>query len=90
MGPNNIKLWKCKDDMTVEYSERVWRKYEELDAEKGTVGVNGGSTRMHLLGWRWSCVEERRGNEVHREAETNDGGRKMWRRQWGKRGNHRI
>ena len=38
MGPNNIKLWKCKDDMTVEYRERVKRKYEELDAEKGTVG----------------------------------------------------
>ena len=37
MGPNNIKLWKCKDDMTVEYRERVRRKYEELDAEKGTV-----------------------------------------------------
>ena len=29
MGPNNIKLWKCKDDMTVEYRERVKRKYEE-------------------------------------------------------------
>ena len=26
---------------------------------------------------------KRRGNEVHREAETKDGGRKMWRRQWG-------
>ena len=37
MGPNNIKLSKCKDDMPVEYRERVKRKYEELDAEKGTV-----------------------------------------------------
>ena len=37
MGPKNIKLWKCKDDMPVEYRERVKRKYEELDAEKGTV-----------------------------------------------------
>ena len=37
MGPNNSKLWKCKDDMPVEYRERVKRKYEELDAEKGTV-----------------------------------------------------
>ena len=81
MGPNNIKLWKCKDDMPVEYRERVKRKYEELDAEWR---VNGGSTRMHLLRWRRSCVEERRGKEVHREAETKDGGRKRWRRQWGK------
>ena len=30
------------------------------------------------------------GKEVHREAETKDGGRKRWRRQWGKRGKHRI
>ena len=37
MGPKNIKWWKCKDEMTVEYGERVRRKYVELDAEKGTV-----------------------------------------------------
>ena len=37
MGPKNIKLWQCKDEMMVEYRERVRRKYEELDAEKGTV-----------------------------------------------------
>ena len=37
MGPNNIKWWKCKDEMVVEYRERVRRKYDELDAETGTV-----------------------------------------------------
>ena len=37
MGPNNNKWWKCKDEMMVEYRERVRSKYEELDAEKGTV-----------------------------------------------------
>ena len=37
MGPTNIKWWKCKDEMMVEYRERVRRKYEELDAEKGTM-----------------------------------------------------
>ena len=37
MGPTNIKWWKCKDEMMVEYRERVRRKCEELDAEKGTV-----------------------------------------------------
>ena len=37
MGPNNIKWWKCKDEMMVEYRESVRRKYEELDAGKGTV-----------------------------------------------------
>ena len=31
-------------------------------------------------------MEERRGKEVHREAETKDGGRKRWRSQWGKSG----
>ena len=33
----NIERWKCNDEMMVEYRERVTRKYEELDAEKGTV-----------------------------------------------------
>ena len=37
MGPKNIKWWKCKDEMMVEYRKRVRRKYQELDAEKGTV-----------------------------------------------------
>ena len=36
------------------------------------------------------CRQLYRGKEVHREAETKDGGRKRWRRQWGKRGKHRI
>ena len=36
MGPKNIKWWKCIF-LLVEYTERVRRKYEELDAEKGTV-----------------------------------------------------
>ena len=37
MGPKNIRRWKCKDEIMVEYMDRVRRKYEELDAEKGTV-----------------------------------------------------
>ena len=37
MCPKNIKRWKCKDEMMVEYRERIRGKYEELDAEKGTV-----------------------------------------------------
>ena len=37
---------------------------------------------MHSLGWQRSCVVERRGKEVLREAETKDGGRNRWRRQW--------
>ena len=37
MGPKNIKWWKCKDEMMVEYRKRVMRKYDDLDAEMGTV-----------------------------------------------------
>ena len=37
LGPKNIKWWKCNDEMMEEYRERVRIKYEELDAEKGTV-----------------------------------------------------
>ena len=37
MGPNNTKWGKCKDEMIVEKRDSVRMKYEELDAEKGTV-----------------------------------------------------
>ncbi len=37
MRPNNNKCWKCKEEMMVENRERVRRKYEELDSDKGTV-----------------------------------------------------
>ena len=86
MGPKNIKWRKCKDQMLVEYRERVRRKYEELERIRVQWRVTGGTTRMHSLGWRRSCVVERRGKEVHREAEIKDGGRKRWRRQWGEAG----
>ena len=33
----DIKWWTCNDDMMIEYRERVRRKYEELDAENGTM-----------------------------------------------------
>ena len=36
MGPKNIMWWKSKDEIMVEYREKVRRKYEELDEEKGT------------------------------------------------------
>ena len=59
MGPNNIKLWKCKDDMTVEYMERVRRKSEELDAEKGTVEGEWRQYKDTFVG----VAEERRYTE---------------------------
>ena len=59
MGPNNIKLWKCNDDMTVEYMERVRRKYEELDAEKGTVEGEWRQCKDAFVG----VAEERRYTE---------------------------
>ena len=34
-------------------------------------------------GWRESHVVECWGNEVYRDAESKDGGRKRWRRRWG-------
>ena len=37
MGPRNIKWRKCKDEMMLEYRERVRRKYQELDEKKGRV-----------------------------------------------------
>ena len=47
--------------------------------------MNGGSTMMHLLGWRRRYVAECRGKEVIREADINHGGRKRWRRPCGEK-----
>ena len=38
-GPKKIKWWKCKDDIMVQYRERVRRNYDELDA--GMVTMEG-------------------------------------------------
>ena len=72
MGPKNIKWWRCKDEMMVEYRERVRRKYEEQNAKKGTVE---GEWRKYKDAFD-RVAEECRGKEVHREAQTEDGGRK--------------
>ena len=33
MGPKNSKWWNCKDEMMVEYREKVRKNYDELDAK---------------------------------------------------------
>ena len=69
--------------MMVEYRERVRRKYEELDADKGTVEGEWRKYKDVFLG----VAEElcgRRGREVHCERETKDDGRNRWRWQWGR------
>ena len=72
-----------------EYRERVGRKYEELDSRRERWRVNGGSTRMHSFGVAEELCGRTSGeSEVHREAETKDGGRRRWRRQWGRSGKH--
>ena len=86
MGPKNIKWWKCKGDMKVEYRERVRRKYEDLDAEMGTLDGEWRHYKDAFVGVAGSCVVERRG----KEADSNDGGRKRWRGQWGRSGKHTI
>ena len=35
VGRRTIKWWRCKDDVAVEYKERVMVKYEELSEEVG-------------------------------------------------------
>ena len=74
--------------MTVEYRERVRRKYEELNAEKGTVEGEWRKNKDAFVGVAEELCGRTSGKEVLREAETKDGGRKRWRRQWGRRGKH--
>ena len=68
MGQNDIKWWKCKDEMMVEYRERVRRKYEELDAEKGTVEGGWRQYKDAFVGVAEELcgVIERREKEVRR------------------------
>ena len=78
MGPKNIKWWKCKDEMMVEYRERVRRKYEELDAEKGTLDGDWRQYRDAFVGVAQELCGRtsgggRRYSEKHK---TQDGGRR--------------
>ena len=71
--------------MMVEYRERVWRKYDDLDAEKGTVEGEWRNYTDAFVGVAEVLCGRK---EVHREAETKEGGRKRWRRQWRRSGTH--
>ena len=56
MGPNNIKWWKCKDEMMVEFREWVRSKYEELDVEMGTMNGEWRQYKAAFAGrerWKW-------------------------------------
>ena len=88
MGPKNIKWWKCKDEMMAEYWERVRRKYEELDSEKGTVEGERRLYKDAFVGVAEELCGRTSGKGGTPEAETKDGGRKRWRRQWGRSGKH--
>ena len=86
MGPKHVKWWKSSDEMMVEYRERVRRKYEELEAEKGTVEGEWRQYKDAFVGVAEElCGRTSGGKEVHREAETKIGGRKRWRMHWGEK-----
>ena len=70
----------------VDYRERVMRKYEELHAEKGTVEGEWRQYKDVFVGGGGEAVWQNvGGKEEQRKAETKDGGRKRWRRQWGEK-----
>ena len=63
----------------VEYRKRVRRHYDELDAEMGTVEGEWVPFKDAFVG----VAEELCGRTSGKgSTETNDGGRKRWRRQW--------
>ena len=77
MGPKNIKWWKCKDKMMVEYREMVRRECEEeLDAEKVTVEGEWRKYKDTFVGGGggvvWQNDRERRYSE-QRKPWTVDG-----------------
>ena len=72
------------------YRERVRRKYEELDAEKGTVEGEWRQYKDAFVGVAEELCGSTSGKQVLREAESKYGGQKRWRRQWGRSGKHGI
>ena len=72
--------------MMVEYRERARRKYQELDDEKGTVEGEWRQYKDAFVGVAEELCGGTLGKEVHREAETNDCGRKRSRKKWGRSG----
>ena len=57
--------------------------------EKGTVeGEKKQDKDAFVVVAEQLCGRTSGENEVHREAEMKDGGRKRWRRQWGRSGKH--
>ena len=83
MEPRNIKWWKCKGEMMVEYRERVRRTYEELDAEKGTVEGAWRQCNDAFVGLAEEQCGRTSGKVGTQRSRTKDGGRKRWGKQCG-------
>ena len=88
MGPKNIKWWKCEDEMMVEYRKRVKRKYEELDAEKGTVKGERRQYKDAFVGVAEELCGRTSGKGGTPRSRNQGWWRKRWRRQSGRSGKH--
>ena len=73
MGPKTNKWWKCKDEMMVEYSERVRRKYEELDAEMGKVEGEWRQYKDAFVGVAEELCGRRSGERRYTPGSRNQG-----------------
>ena len=61
VGRRTVEWWRCKDDVAVEYDERVTVKYEELIEEVDGVEEEWKKvTKKHFWELQRSYVEEHR------------------------------
>ena len=87
VGRRTIKWWRCKDEVAVEYKERVTAKYEELSEEVGGLEEDWKSTKKHLSELQRSYVEKHQERAECQGVVTKDGGQARLQRQYAKRRN---
>ena len=86
VGRKTVKWWRCKDDVAVEYDERMTVKYEELSEEVGGLEEEWKKLQISFL-WELqrSYVEEHRERAECQGVVTKDGGQARLQKQYAKR-----
>ena len=81
VGRRTIKWWRCKDDVAVEYKERVTVKYEELSEEVGGLEEEWKRYKEAFVG----AAEELCGRTSGKGGNVKDGGQVRLQTQYTKR-----
>ncbi|KAI0208264.1 hypothetical protein LSAT2_007081 [Lamellibrachia satsuma] len=85
VGCRTIKWWRCKDDVAVEYKERVTVKYEELSEEVGGLEEEWKKYQEAFVGAAEELCGRTLGKAEYQDVVTKDCGQVRLQRQYVKR-----